>query len=186
MGYSLQDFCRDTGKILRTGGDRAAVDKVSAGMERLVVDPQFVAEYFGEQQPLGLKKIYADPDLGFELMTYRYTEARKSQPHDHGDSWAVYAQVREYTEMTEWERTDDGSDPQTARVKMKKSPYRLNPGQAGIYYGRELHSTATPPNTRYLRITGTDLEHIERLRINAETGKIEHIRARQSGAGPAR
>jgi hypothetical protein len=86
--------------------------------------------------------------------------------------------------MTEWERVDDGSDPGTANVKAKKS-YRLDPGKAGVYFRRELHSTATSPNTRYLRLTGTDLENIERLRINAETGRIERIRAAQTNSAVA-
>lgn len=180
MAYSLQDFTRDTREILKNGASRAQVEKVKGTMERLLVDPGFVKQYFGDDQPLGLKRIHIDP-TGFEVMTYRYDEARKSNPHDHGDSWAIYGQVAEYTEMTLWERTDDGSDPDFAKLKPGK-PYRLVPGKAGVYYGRELHSTATPVNTRYLRITGTDLENIERLRIDAATGKINRIHGRQTGA----
>jgi hypothetical protein len=181
MAYTLDEFCRDTREILKAGNSRAEVEKIRAQMERLVKDGQFVGEYFGDRQPMGLKRIYVDPKLGFELMTYRFDVARKSLPHDHGDSWAVYAQVGEYTDMTEWKRTDDGSDPARATLEAVKE-YRLNPGQAGVYYGRELHSTATPVGSRYLRITGTDLEGIDRLRIDAKTGQIEHIRARESGA----
>jgi hypothetical protein len=181
MSYSLQDFSRDTREILKAGSGRSQVEKVKVQMERVLVDPQFVKEYFGDKQPLGLHRIYADPQLGFEIMTYRYNEARKSNPHDHGDSWAIYGQVAEYTEMTLWQRTDDGSDPDYAKLKAG-TPYRLNPGKAGVYFGRELHSTATPVNTRYLRATGTDLETIERLRIDAATGKIQRIFGRQTGA----
>ena len=184
MGYSLQDFSRDTREILKAGTSRSQVEKVKAHMERLLVDPQFVKEHFGDKQPLGLHRIYADPQLGFEVMTYRYDEARKSNPHDHGDSWAIYGQVAEYTEMTLWQRTDDGANPDYAKLKAGK-PYRLTPGKAGVYYGRELHSTATPVNTRYLRVTGTDLENIERLRIDAATGKIQRIYGRQTGAPAA-
>jgi hypothetical protein len=179
MGYSLQDFCRDTRTILEGGATRERVEKIRERIERLVTDPQFLAEHFGERQPMGLHRIYADPDFGFELMTYRYDVARRSLPHDHGDSWAIYAQVAEYTDMTEWERTDDGSDPQRATIRPVRH-YRLAPGQAGVYYGRELHSTATPVNVRYLRITGTDLENVERLRIDPQTGRVERIRARQT------
>jgi hypothetical protein len=84
--------------------------------------------------------------------------------------------------MTLWQRTDSGSDPDFAKLKAGSTPYRLVPGKAGVYYGRELHSTATPVNTRYLRITGTDLENIERLRIDPATGKIQRIHGRQTGA----
>lgn len=184
MGYSLQDFCRDTTEILKTGSSRKQVDQVKARMERLLVDPGFVKEYFNDRQPLGLHRIHIDPKLGFEVMTYRYAEARKSNPHDHGDSWAIYGQVAEYTEMTEWDRTDDGSDPEHAKLKANPS-YRLTPGKAGVYYGRQLHSTATPVNTRYLRVTGTDLENIERLRIDAATGKIQRIHGRQTSTPAA-
>ena len=179
MAYSLQDFCRDTRDVLKAGSDRATVEKVRPLMERLVADKEFVAQYFGAQQPEGLHKIHIEPNSGFEVMTYRYEKARKGQPHDHGASWAIYAQVGEYTDMIEWDRTDDRSNPDVATVKPRRS-YRLNPGQAGVYYQNELHSTATSPNTRYLRITGTDLENIERLRINAETGKIDRIHSRGS------
>ena len=181
MSYSLREFSRDTREILKTGSGRAQVEKIRGHMERLLVDPLFVKEHFGENQPLGLHRIHIDPQFGFEVMTYRYNEARKGQPHDHGDSWAIYGQVAEYTEMTLWERMDDGSDPDHAKLKAKTS-YRLSPGKAGLYYGRELHSTATPVNTRYLRVTGTDLETIERLRIDAATGKIKRIYGRQTGA----
>lgn len=184
MGYSLQDFCRETREILKSGSSRAVVEKISPRMERLVADREFVAKYFGPQQPEGLHKIHVDAELGFEVMTYRYEKARQGQPHDHGDSWAIYAQVGEYTDMIEWDRLDDGSDPNTAKVKSRKS-YRLNPGQAGVYFARELHSASTSPNTRYLRVTGTDLENIERLRINAETGRIERIRAAQTNSAVA-
>jgi len=184
MGYSLQDFCRDTRAILKSSSSRKDVEKIKTHMERLLADPGFVKEYFGDRQPTGLKRIYIDPQIGFEIMTYRYDEARKSNPHDHGDSWAIYGQVAEYTEMTEWERIDDGTDPDHAKLKPRPS-YRLTPGKAGVYYGRELHSTATPVNTRYLRITGTDLENVERLRIDAATGKIQRIYGRQTGAPAA-
>ena len=40
------------------------------------------------------------------------------------------------------------------------------------------HETGHPPE----RATGTDLETIERLRIDAKSGRVERIRARQTGA----
>ena len=42
MGYSLQDFSRDTREIVKAGASRAQVEKVKAQMERLLVDPDFV------------------------------------------------------------------------------------------------------------------------------------------------
>jgi hypothetical protein len=99
-----------------------------------------------------------------------------------GASRGRVEQVREYTDMTEWERTDEGSNAEYASLREKRR-YRLNPGEAGVYYGSELHSISLPDNVRYLRVTGTDLEKVERLRIDAASGRIQRVRARQSGAG---
>src|SRR5262245_7850218 len=100
MGYSLQDFSRDAREILKTGSSRSHVARVKGQMEGLLTVAQFVKEFSGDKQPFGLHRIYIDKELGFEVMTYRYNEPRKGQPHDHGDSWAIYGQVAEYTEMT--------------------------------------------------------------------------------------
>jgi len=176
MAYTLQDFVRDTRSVLEAGSSRAVVEKISPHMQELVKNPQFVAQYFGAQQPEGVHKIHVEPNGGFEVMTYLYKKAHKSNPHDHGDSWAIYVQVDEYTDMVEWDRLDDGSDPDHAKLKPRKS-YRLNPGNAGVYYGTELHSTQTSDNTRYLRITGTDLENLERIIVDG-SGKIVRVRMR--------
>ncbi len=177
MAQALQEFCSDARMILKAGASRAALEKVKASLACLLTDADFIKQQFADNAAIGLRRIYTDPDLGFEVLTYRWDKARNSQPHDHGDSWAIYGQVHEYTEMTEYERTDDRSDPQRATLSAK-SKYRLNPGQAGIYWGRELHSTATPVGACYVRVTGTDLENIPRIRIDTATGRVITIHGR--------
>lgn len=180
MGYAINDFCDDTRRILRaSGATRAALQQVKACMERLLKDRHFTAAHFNDVTQVGLRRIHADPELGFEIMSYRWIEPRKSPPHDHGDSWAIYGQVHEHTDMTEYERTDDGSKPEYATLAVK-SKYKLEPGQAGIYWGHELHSTETPRGACYLRITGTDLENIPRIRIDTKTGRVITIHGRQT------
>jgi hypothetical protein len=94
-----------------------------------------------------------------------------SPPHDHGHSWAIYGQATHYTDMTEWEREDDGANPERARLKPVKK-YRLMPGQAGIYQEGRIHSIDYPDNARFVRVTGTNLDMIERVRFDLETGKV--------------
>ena len=181
MAYTLQKFCRDARNHLKSGASRTALEKVKSSMERLLKEEAFIKQQFQDDTEVGLRRTYADPELGFEVLAYRWDQARSSQPHDHGDSWAIYGQVYEYTEMTEYERTDDGSNPERATLNVKNK-YRLHPGQAGIYWGRELHSTATPAGACYLRITGTDLENIPRIRIDTATGRVITIHGRQVSA----
>ncbi|MGE5526156.1 MAG: hypothetical protein ACM3SS_20765, partial [Rhodospirillaceae bacterium] len=145
--------------------------RVRKNMERLVRNAGFVDEYFNDGIEAGARQIYMDPELGFEVLAYRSPKTRTSPAHDHGDSWALYAQVKDYTEMTEWRRTDAGSDPRHATLEVH-CKYKLNPGEVGLYWGAQLHSTYTPEGCCYLRVTGTDLDRRPRMRIDQTTGRI--------------
>jgi hypothetical protein len=69
MGYSLLDFCRDAREILKAGSSRARVDEVKGHMERLLVDPGFVGEYFNDRQPL-IERLRIDAATGKILRIY--------------------------------------------------------------------------------------------------------------------
>ena len=38
--------------------------------------------------------LYQDPELGFCILAHNYADPKTTSPHDHGPSWAIYAQVR--------------------------------------------------------------------------------------------
>ena len=81
--------------------------------------------------------------------------------------------------MTEWERSDDGSDSTHADLKPVKK-YRLNPGQAGIYQDGKIHSIDYPDYARFVRVTGTNLDKINRIRIDLETGEVHQMTPQQA------
>ena len=130
-------------------------------------------------QPRGLKVLYEDPKLGFQVLAHINDKARVSPPHDHGASWAIYGQATKYTDMIEWEREDDGDDPKHAKLKPVKK-YRLNPGQAGIYQDGEIHSIDYPDYARFVRVTGTNLDKINRIRIDLKTGEVHQMTPQQA------
>ena len=171
MAYTLEAFCDDARTILKTDSSAAGVERVRKKMERLVRDAEFIKQHFHDGMQYGPRRVFVDPELGFEVLAYRAEKARTSPAHDHGDSWALYGQIRDYTEMTEYERLDDGKDPDNAKLGIK-SKYKLEAGQVGTYWGSQLHSTFTPVECCYLRLTGTDLEKRPRVRIHQNTGKI--------------
>ena len=171
MAYTLEVFCIDARALLKADPGPAGVEQVRKKMELLVADTEFVATHFHADIKYGPRRLFIDPELGFEVLGYRAENPRHSPAHDHGDSWALYAQVHDYTEMTEYNRLDDGSDPDNARIDIK-SKYKLEKGQVGTYWGSQLHSTFTPAGCCYLRVTGTDLEKRPRVRIDQNTGKI--------------
>lgn len=171
MAYTLEAFCSDTRTILKADSSPSGVEAIRQKMETLVRDAGFVGQHFHDGMQYGAHRLFVDPELGFEVLGYRAEKARTSPAHDHGDSWALYAQVRNYTEMTEYKRVDDGKDTDNAKLEIKDK-YKLEPGQVGTYWGSQLHSTYTPADCRYLRLTGTDLEKRPRVRIDQNTGKI--------------
>ena len=52
---------------------------------------------------------------------YRCGPNSKSPPHDHGESWAIYGQAKLWTDMIEWKREDDGSDPKHAKLTPERA-----------------------------------------------------------------
>ncbi|MBI4194623.1 MAG: hypothetical protein HY526_06035 [Betaproteobacteria bacterium] len=171
MPYSLQEFCEDTKRILKVDPGRGGVKSVMANIGRLIKDDDFIKEYFHDEIEHGVRRLYVDGELGFVVLGYRCEKAHSTPVHDHGNSWALYGQVRDYTEMTEYDRIDDGTDPTIAKLGVK-TRYKLNPGRVGMYWGKQLHAAFTPVGCRYLRVTGTDLDRIARVRIDQATSRI--------------
>src|SRR5882672_192943 len=139
MAYDLDQFIADCRAILARDGGPAGRDEVRVRLEHLLANPDFVARTCGDDVPRGLKLLYEDKALGFQVLAHINDKARVSPPHDHGASWAIYGQATHYTDMIEWERADDGTSPDKAKLKPAKK-YRLLPGHAGIYQDGKIHS----------------------------------------------
>jgi predicted metal-dependent enzyme (double-stranded beta helix superfamily) len=175
MAYDLDQFIADCRSTLARDPGPAGREHVMHDLERLLANQDFVAKYCGDDQPTGIKLLYEDPKLGFQVLTHIMGKARVSPPHDHGASWAIYGQAKEYTDMIEWQREDDGKDPKHAKLKPVKK-YRLTPGKAGIYQDGAIHSIDYPDNGRFVRVTGTDLDKIDRIKIDLKTGEVATMR----------
>lgn len=174
MAYTLEEFCRDCRSHLGEDPGPGGREKVRRDLERLLQIPKFVDEYCGPEAERGVHVLYDDDDLGFQVLAHINAEARVSPPHDHGASWAIYGQATKYTDMTEWERLDDGSDPGRGEVREEKK-YRLMPGQAGIYADGKIHSIDYPDDARFVRVTGTNLDEINRIAFDRDTGAVKQM-----------
>ena len=143
MAYDLDHFVADSRAALKRDPGPNGREEVRRNLERLLANKDFVEKYCGEQVPRGLKMLYEDPELGFQVLAHINDKARVSPPHDHGASWAIYGQATLYTDMTEWEREDDG--PGQAKLKPVKK-YRLLPGHAGQPEENDLDRIPAPPS----------------------------------------
>jgi hypothetical protein len=174
MPYNLNEFIADCRAALKRDPGPAGREQVRVKLERLLQNKDFVEEHCGPDVERGLKVLYEDPELKFQILAHINDKARVSAPHDHGESWAIYGQAALYTDMTEYAREDDGADPKHAKLKVLKK-YRLAPGQAGIYQDGAIHAIDYPDKSRFVRVTGTNLDQINRIRIDLATGEVHQM-----------
>jgi hypothetical protein len=178
MAYDLDQFVSDCRTILRRDPGVAGREEVRVKLEHLLANPDFVEKYCGDAVPRGLHMLHDDKDLGFQVLAHINDKARVSPPHDHGASWAIYGQATKYTDMIEWDR-EDGTDPKHAKLTPVKK-YRLNPGHAGIYQDGKIHSIDYPDYARFVRVTGTNLDNINRVRFDLKTGEVHQMTPQQA------
>ena len=62
MAYDLDQFIADCRSTLARDPGPAGREQVSANLERLLANADFVREYCGDDVPRGLKVLYRGPD----------------------------------------------------------------------------------------------------------------------------
>jgi len=179
MSYDLEQFITEVRVTLRRGSGAAELEDVRQRLAKLLSNAAFVERTCGAGAEGGLHRLHVDGELGFEVLAHVNQKARKSPPHDHGKSWAIYGQAIGYTDMTEYRRVDDGSDPEQARLEQTRR-YRLNPGEVGIFAGSAIHAIDYPDKSRFIRVTGTNLDAIERVAYDEQSGRIKRMGAQQA------
>jgi hypothetical protein len=179
MPYELDQFISECRSILSRDPGPNGREEVRKRLEHLLGNPDFIRRHCSEDTPRGLHVLYQDPELGFQILAHINDKARVSPPHDHGESWAIYGQATHYTDMIEWQREDDGGDPAHAKLKPVKK-YRLMPGHAGIYQDGKIHSIDYPDHARFIRVTGTNLDRIHRVRFDLKTGEVHRMTPQQA------
>ena len=170
MPYTLDAFVKDTHTALAADNSPRGRERVRQLLEKRLTNKTFVDEAVGPAAPIGTRKLYEDKELGFVVLAHCNPKPHKSPPHDHGSSWAVYGQAIKHTDMSEYRRLDGGSDAGDAKLEKVKS-YRLEPGHAGVYDVGAVHAIDYPEGSRFVRVTGRDLDHVRRLKYDTAAGK---------------
>jgi hypothetical protein len=176
MTYTLDDFCRDAHAAMATDSGHAGRDAIRVHLEQLLTNTDFVAEHLAGQAK-GKTELYHDDEFDFYVMAHGTDEGdRVGSPHDHGASWAVYGQAIGLTNMTVWDRTDDGSVDGHAELDANHI-FPLEPGKAALFDSGVIHSTAHPRPARWVRVTGTNLDTIERYAYDPARKAMKRMNA---------
>jgi predicted metal-dependent enzyme (double-stranded beta helix superfamily) len=171
MAYTLKQFCADHHALLTSGQPLSqALPQIAEKLSMLLKNPEFVAETFNDDTPIGRRTLHHDSDTDVYVLAHVNEGPRKGSPHNHGASWAIYGTAKEVTNMTEWRRTNPESEEQA--VLEPVAHYSLGPGQTRAYGPGVLHSTEHPRTAWVIRVTGTDVDAIPRYRFKPERDRI--------------
>ncbi|HEY8353434.1 MAG TPA: hypothetical protein VIK69_00275 [Methylophilaceae bacterium] len=152
MSHTLESFSRKVREFLLADPGPAGREKVRQLLEEVVSDEDFVRLHLDDEQPQR-RVLYKDPDLGFAILGHVFKEARRTQPHDHGSSWAIYGQASGETTMDGWEIVEPPANGQVGKVRLRDS-IRLLPGAARVYNEGEIHSPRREGPAKLIRIEG--------------------------------
>lgn len=164
MAYTLQEFCANTQAILKGAGSiTERLDQVAQKLSVLLKDKNFAAQTFDANTPAGKRELYHDPELDFYVLAHVQEGGKRGTPHSHGASWAIYGNIDGATRMREYQRTNPESEE--GAVLKKVAEYDIGAGETKAYGPGYIHATEHKEKCFVIRITGTDLDQIERFRF---------------------
>jgi len=172
--YDLKNFCSDIKTALSTQNGEQARESIRKKLEKLLTNEDFISAHCHKDAKVGVHVLYQDEELGFMVLNHVINKGRKSPPHDHGESWAIYGQAVGHTDMSEFDRLDNESKEGIAELKMV-SEYRLTPGFAGMFGPRQIHAIHFVEGSRFIRITGTDLSRIATRKFDMVAGTVTEV-----------
>lgn len=162
MPITVSDLATKSQQLLSANPGPEGRTRVADMLSEVLTDPTNVEALIppdtGERDLL-----YQDPNLGFCIFAHQYKGPKQSLPHDHGPSWAIYAQARGETEMTDYEWATPDSEEVPGKVRPTRT-YRLRPGDAHVYNEGDLHAPIRTGPTSLVRIEGMDMSKIKRRR----------------------
>lgn len=152
MAHSIEIFSQQVHDILLADPGPGGREKVRALLEEVVKDHDFAKQHLGDDQPQR-RVLYQDPELGFAILGHVFKEARRTRPHDHGDSWAIYGQVAGETTMDGWDIVEPATAEAAGKVRLRDS-LTLTPGAVRVYNEAEIHSPRRDGPAKLIRIEG--------------------------------
>jgi hypothetical protein len=162
MGYTLEQFSAECHRVLAAEPGPKGRQKICDLLKDVLQDKAFIAKHLAAGTP-ERQIIYEDPDLGFCILAHAYDGKKESPPHDHGPSWAIYGQAAGETFMSDFTLLEPAGEAKPGKVRQTRT-YKLTPGMAYLYNEGDLHSPRRDGPTRLIRLEGTNMDKVKRLR----------------------
>ena len=161
---SLEVFSKSVRELLlKTPGVKGR-ENVRELLQHVLVDKEFTDRYVRDDQPQRTV-LYHDADLGFAILAHVYHEAKQTQPHDHGVSWAIYGQVAGESLIQDWEIVEQATAEVPGKVR-QNGARKLTPGVAITYNEGDIHSPSRKGPAKLIRIEGKHIQESKRFSWN--------------------
>jgi hypothetical protein len=171
MSYTIEQFGADCHRILSRNATPEGLEEIRRKLEKLMVDPAFIASTYSEDMPPGKRVLYHDPETDVYVLAHVLKAGKKSgRPHSHGISWAIYGMVSGVLDMTEWQRVNSPDEDHAELEAVARYP--LKPGEARTYEPRMIHSTGHPDGGWAIRVTGTNFDDLPRFYFDPRRDRI--------------
>ena len=131
------------------------------------------------EQGFGSHLIAENPDHTLALIVTSWPQGRETPPHDH-DTWAVIGCVKGVEKNILWNRHDDGSKPDYAKITPGQSVV-CNPGEIITMRRCDIHSVVNPnPGVSVsLHIYGKHFNYTNRKKFDPINHSAEPFIVRQ-------
>ena len=174
---SFQEYIAATRSVWEDGKDPQLPFKIKGLMENLLTstspDEPWMAQLIREAKPI--RELHRDPDYGFIQMGHVQPEGLFHSPHDHGPCWVVYGAYSGISDITHYQRVDDGKESGRAVLK-ERQLHRLSRGVVHPYLVGDIHSTRAVEGPAVIfRFLSYDLEKVMRYRYNLEKETISLV-----------
>ena len=161
MSLTFDEFTRRAHDVLKADPGPQGREQVRALLEQILLTPS-VAALVGDDQP-NRRLLYHDQELGFEVLGHVYHEPKRTQPHDHGPTWAIYGQVTGTSYMDAWSIVEPATPEKPGKVSLAGT-CNLTPGIAYLYNEGVLHAPRRDAPAKLIRIEGPGLDTGSRLK----------------------
>jgi len=166
--YSLETFFDDCRASLLADAGPDGQAAVRRHLLQLLRHPKLIHEFLGPDPAPGRRRLHHEPATGLHVFVHVYDSAGVSKPHDHGPCWIVYGNLTGHTDMVDYRRRDDGSQPGFADLETTRR-YRVGAGEAELFGVGAIHETAHPEGPSILiRAVSDDMDSVWRHTFNPE------------------
>lgn len=169
MSGQIASFAAVCNAIYKGAGpleDRIAA--IAAKLGELTLRPGLAEALFDETSP-DKRVLHHDPDTDLYILAHVFRPGIGGNPHSHAPSWAVYTNVRGATHMREYEKTDHPDGSSDLKIITR---YTMKPGDSRAYPSSAIHSPHHDETAWVIRITGGDLDTLDRWRFKKGRDRI--------------